>query len=41
MKELLLIDCCIRGKEYRTRRLMEAFFEGVDKSEFHVTTVCH
>ena len=40
MKELLLIDCCIRGKESRTRRLMEAFLEGVDKSEFHVTTVC-
>ena len=39
MKELLVIDCCVRGKESRTRKLLDAFLEGVDKGKFHVTTV--
>lgn len=39
MKELLLIDCCIRGKESRTRKLTDAFLEGLDKQKYHVTVV--
>ena len=39
MKELLLIDCCVQGKESRTQKLTNAFLEGLDKQKFHVTTV--
>lgn len=39
MKELLFIDCCIRGKESRTRKLASAFLEAVDQSKYHITTV--
>ncbi len=39
MKELLLVDCCIRGKESRTRKLSDAFLEAVDKNKYHVSTV--
>lgn len=39
MKELLFIDCCIRGKESRTRKLAAAFLEAVDRSKYHITTV--
>lgn len=39
MKELLLIDCCVRGRESRTRKLTEAFLEGLDRQKFQVTVV--
>lgn len=39
MKELLLIDCCIRGGESRTWKLANAFLESLDKQKFHVTVV--
>ena len=39
MKELLLVDCCIRGKESRTRKLIEAFLEGLDPKKYHVTAI--
>lgn len=39
MKELLLIDCCVRGKDSRTRKLTNAFLEGLDRKKFHVTEI--
>ena len=39
MKELLFVDCCIRGKESRTRRLAAAFLEALDQNKYHITTV--
>ena len=39
MKELLVIDCCIRGKESRTRKLTEAFLEGLDRQKYRVTEI--
>ncbi len=39
MKELLLVDCCVRGKESRTRKLIDAFLEGLNQKQFHVTTI--
>jgi len=39
VKELLLIDCCVRGRESRTRKLADAFLEGLNSGKFHVTTV--
>ena len=39
MKELLLVDCCVRGKESRTRKLVDAFLEGLDPKKFHVTRI--
>ena len=39
MKELLLIDCCIRGKDSRTRKLADAFLEGLDRKKFQVSVV--
>lgn len=40
MKELLLVDCCVRGKDSRTRKLTDAFLEGLDRKAFQVTEVC-
>ena len=40
MKELLLIDCCVRGKDSRTRKLADAFLEGLDRKAFHFTELC-
>ena len=37
MKELLFVDCCIRGAGSRTYQLASAFFEGLDKNKYHVT----
>lgn len=39
MKELLVVDCCVRGKESRTRKLLGAFLEGVNGQKYHVTVV--
>lgn len=39
MKELLLVDCCVRGKESRTRKLVDAFLESLDQKKYHVTVV--
>lgn len=39
MKELLFIDCCVRGTESRTRKLADAFLEALDKGKYHVTVI--
>lgn len=39
MKEILYIDCCIRGEQSRTAKLAEAFFAGLDQEAYHVTTL--
>lgn len=38
MKQVLYIDCCVRGKQSRTRKLAEAFFSGLD-ADWKVTAV--
>lgn len=37
MKELLLVDCCIRGAQSRTRALADAFCAALDSERFHLT----
>lgn len=37
MKELLFVDCCIRGGQSRTAALARAFFGAVDEKAYHVT----
>lgn len=37
MKELLFVDCCIRGSQSRTAELARAFFGAVDETAYHVT----
>lgn len=39
MKELLVVDCCVRGGESRTRKLLGAFLEGLDRGKYHVTEI--
>ncbi len=39
MREVLLVDCCVRGEQSRTARLTRAFLSALDGSRFHVTTV--
>lgn len=39
MKEVIFIDCCIRGEQSRTAKLAEAFFAGLDQTAYHVTTL--
>ncbi len=39
MKELLLVDCCVRGRVSRTRKLAAAFLEAVDQNKYHITQV--
>lgn len=34
-----MVDCCVRGKESRTRKLADAFLEGLDPKKFHVTRI--
>lgn len=34
-----MIDCCIRGKESRTRKLTDAFLMGLDQSAYRLTVV--
>lgn len=36
MKEVLFVDCCIRGNESRTRRLADSFLAALDPA-YHVT----
>lgn len=36
MKQLLFVDCCIRGELSRTRELAEAFFAALPKGEYEV-----
>lgn len=37
MKELLFIDCCIRGAQSRTAALARAFLDGLDPEIWHIT----
>lgn len=37
MKELLFIDCCIRGEQSRTAALARAFLAAVDPAQWHIT----
>lgn len=37
MKELLFVDCCIRGSYSRTTALARAFFGAIDETAYHVT----
>lgn len=37
MKELLFVDCCIRGGQSRTAALARAFFGAIDEEAYHVT----
>lgn len=39
MKELLYIDCCIRGAESRTKQIADSFFTALDQTEYHVSTL--
>ena len=39
MKELLFVDCCIRGAQSRTAALARAFLGGLDRETWHVTTL--
>ncbi len=37
MKELLYVDCLIRGEASRTKQIADAFFQELDSRQFHVT----
>ena len=39
MKELLFIDCCVRGEKSRTKKLGQAFLGAVDQGKYHITVV--
>ena len=39
MREVLLVDCCVRGETSRTARLARAFVSALDPARFHVTAV--
>ncbi|MCI8651904.1 MAG: flavodoxin [Oscillospiraceae bacterium] len=39
MKELLFVDCCVRGEESRTKKLAQAFLNAVDQTKYHVTVI--
>lgn len=39
MKELLFIDCCVRGEGSRTKKLANAFLDALDKARYHVTEI--
>lgn len=39
MKEILLVDCCVRRELSRTARLARAFVAGLDRERFHVGVV--
>ena len=39
MREVLLVDCCVRGEASRTARLARAFVSGLDPAKFRVTVV--
>ncbi len=39
MREVLLVDCCVRGGQSRTARLARAFLSGLDGDKYRVTVV--
>ena len=39
MKEVLLIDCCVRREQSRTARLARAFIAGLDERRFSVSVI--
>ncbi len=39
MKEVLFVDCCIRGEQSRTAQVARAFLSALDPARFHVTVV--
>ncbi len=39
MRNVLLVDCCVRGEASRTARLARAFLGALDPAAFHVTVV--
>lgn len=39
MREVLLVDCCVRGEQSRTARLARAFVSALDPERYHVTAV--
>ena len=39
MRQILLVDCCVRREESRTARLARAFVEGLDQERFSVSVV--
>ncbi len=39
MKEILLIDCCMRREQSRTARLAQAFVAGLDPERYHVSVL--
>ena len=39
MKEVLLVDCCVRREQSRTARLARAFVGGLDETRFSVSVI--
>lgn len=39
MKEVLLVDCCVRREQSRTARLARAFVNGLDESRYVVSVI--
>ncbi len=39
MKEVLLVDCCVRREESRTARLARAFVKGLDETRYTVSVI--
>ena len=39
MKDILLVDCCVRREQSRTARLARAFVEGLDQERFCVSVI--
>ena len=39
MKEILLVDCCVRREQSRTARLARAFVEGLDPERYSVSVI--
>ena len=39
MKEVLLVDCCVRREESRTARLAWAFVKGLDEAQYAVSVI--
>ncbi len=36
MKEVLYVDCCIRGEDSRTKKVAEIFLDHLDEEQFHI-----
>ena len=39
VKEVLLVDCCVRREESRTARLARAFVKGLDEAQYTVSVI--